>query len=84
MTKRAPRNVTMDDQNSLALRFHENRPHLSAVAYRMLGSRSEADDAVQESWLRLSRADVRGVQNLADVGVITDPARLRQLTVAMA
>ena len=54
----------MDDQNSLALRFQENRPHLHSVAYRMLGSLSEADDAVQEAWLRLSRADVRGVQNL--------------------
>src|SRR5215469_4776461 len=45
--------------------FEENRTHLRAVAYRMLGSFSEADDAVQESWLRLSRSDVSGVENLS-------------------
>jgi RNA polymerase sigma factor (sigma-70 family) len=56
--------VTVDDHDWLAARFEENRPHLQAVAYRMLGSRSEADDAVQESWLRLSRADTSGVENL--------------------
>ena len=44
--------------------FEEKRAHLRAVAYRMLGSVSEADDAVQEAWLRLSRSDTRGVQNL--------------------
>ncbi|HLY30963.1 MAG TPA: sigma-70 family RNA polymerase sigma factor, partial [Ktedonobacterales bacterium] len=48
----------------LATQFEANRPHLHAVAYRMLGSLSEADDAVQESWLRLSRADTSGVENL--------------------
>jgi RNA polymerase sigma factor (sigma-70 family) len=48
----------------LAQRFEENRAHLRAVAYRMLGSLSEAEDAVQESWLRLSRHDVSGVENL--------------------
>ncbi|HEY7792013.1 MAG TPA: sigma-70 family RNA polymerase sigma factor [Vicinamibacterales bacterium] len=48
----------------LAERFEENRGHLRAVAYRMLGSASEADDAVQETWLRLSRSDVREVENL--------------------
>ena len=54
----------MDERDWLAERFEENRPHLRAVAYRMLGSASEADDAVQESWLRLSRAGTDGVENL--------------------
>ena len=48
----------------LAARFEENRPHLSAVAYRLLGSISEADDAVQEAWLRLVKDDRSGVENL--------------------
>src|ERR671910_649155 len=48
----------------LAQRFEENRTHLRAVAYRMLGSHSEADDAVQEAWLRLSRSDTSGIENL--------------------
>lgn len=48
----------------LAEQFEQHRPHLSAVAYRMLGSASEADDAVQESWIRLGRADVSDVENL--------------------
>jgi RNA polymerase sigma factor (sigma-70 family) len=55
----------MADQEWLAERFEENRAHLRAVAYRMLGSLSEADDAVQEAWLRLSRSDTDGVENLA-------------------
>ncbi len=55
----------MDQQEWLAWQFEEHRPHLRAVAYRMLGSLSEADDAVQEAWLRLSRADTSGVENLA-------------------
>jgi RNA polymerase sigma-70 factor, ECF subfamily len=55
----------MDEQKFLAERFEANRPHLRAVAYRMLGARSEVDDAVQEAWLRLSRADTAGVENLS-------------------
>jgi RNA polymerase sigma factor (sigma-70 family) len=54
----------MDEQDWLAERFEANRIHLRAVAYRMLGSVSEADDAVQEAWLRLSRSDTRDVENL--------------------
>ena len=56
----------MDQQEWLARQFEDHRPHLRAVAYRMLGSLSEADDAVQDSWLRLSRADTSEVENLAD------------------
>jgi RNA polymerase sigma factor (sigma-70 family) len=48
----------------LVERFEAHRPHLRSVAYRMLGSASEADDAVQEAWLRLSRADTSDVDNL--------------------
>jgi RNA polymerase sigma factor (sigma-70 family) len=54
----------MDEHERLAERFEEHRAHLRAVAYRMLGSLSEADDAVQEAWLRLSRSDTSGVANL--------------------
>ncbi len=54
----------MDDQDWLAQRFEEHRSRLAAVAYRMLGSRGEADDAVQEAWLRLSRADPSAMHNL--------------------
>ncbi|HLK55591.1 MAG TPA: sigma-70 family RNA polymerase sigma factor [Chthonomonadaceae bacterium] len=54
----------MDENEALAQRFEENRSHLRAVAYRMLGSLSDADDAVQEAWLRLSRSDTGGVENL--------------------
>ena len=52
------------NEDWLAARFEEQRPRLRAVAYRMLGSLAEADDAVQESWLRLSRADTSAVANL--------------------
>jgi len=54
----------MDEHEWLAQRFEEKRTHLRAVAYRMLGSPSEADDAVQEAWLRLSRSETSGVENL--------------------
>src|SRR6266581_7689574 len=54
----------MDEHDWLAEQFEANRAHLRAVAHRMLGSLSEADDAVQESWLHLSRSDTSGVLNL--------------------
>ncbi|HEX6748247.1 MAG TPA: sigma-70 family RNA polymerase sigma factor [Longimicrobium sp.] len=54
----------MTETDWLARRFEANRTHLRAVAYRMLGSAAEADDAVQEAWLRLARADTSGVENL--------------------
>jgi RNA polymerase sigma factor (sigma-70 family) len=54
----------VDQQEWLAGQFEDHRPHLRAVAYRMLGSLSEADDAVQDAWLRLSRADRSDVENL--------------------
>src|SRR5215471_10379357 len=55
---------TVQDHDGLAGRFEAHRAHLQAVAYRMLGSPAEADDAVQEAWLRLSRADTSEVENL--------------------
>jgi len=58
------RNVAMTESEWLAERFQEHRGHLRAVAYRMLGSLTEADDAVQEAWLRLSRTDTSDVENL--------------------
>jgi RNA polymerase sigma-70 factor, ECF subfamily len=54
----------MNENDLLAELFEEHRTHLRAVAYRMLGSVSEADDAVQEAWLRLSRSDSREIENL--------------------
>jgi RNA polymerase sigma-70 factor (ECF subfamily) len=54
----------MDEREWLVESFEEHRTRLRAVAYRMLGSLSEADDAVQEAWLRVSRADTSGVENL--------------------
>src|SRR5438093_420816 len=55
----------MDERAWLAERFEEQRSHLHAVAYRMLGSSVEANDAVQETWLRLSRSDTSAVENLS-------------------
>ena len=55
----------MGERDVLTDRFERERPRLRAVAYRMLGSRSEAEDAVQETWIRLDRTDVSGVENLS-------------------
>jgi RNA polymerase sigma-70 factor (ECF subfamily) len=65
----------MDEQRWLAERFESERPRLRAVAYRMLGSQSEADDAVQEAWLRLSRSDTSGIESL-DAWLTTVVARI--------
>jgi RNA polymerase sigma-70 factor (ECF subfamily) len=54
----------MDERDFLAEQFEEHRTRLKAVAYRMLGSMSEADDAVQDAWLRLSRSDAQRIENL--------------------
>jgi RNA polymerase sigma factor (sigma-70 family) len=56
--------VTTDEQQWLIGRFEEHRPQLKAVAYRMLGSLPEAEEAVQDAWLRLSRSGANGVENL--------------------
>ena len=74
----------------LTAEFEEQRPHLRAVAYRMLGSASEADDAVQEAWLRASRADTSDVEDtrawlttvvrrIVAMDVFADPERLGRL-----
>lgn len=55
----------MDDLDCLAQRFETHRSRLRAVAYRMLGSLSDADDAVQEAWVRLSRSETHGIENLS-------------------
>jgi RNA polymerase sigma-70 factor (ECF subfamily) len=57
-------NVTGNDPEQLAERFEAERTHLRAVAYRMLGSLDESEDAVQEAWLRLSRSDSNSLENL--------------------
>src|SRR4029453_8391077 len=67
--------TTIDDQSFLAERFEANRPHLRGVAYRMLGSLTEADDAVQEAWIRLSRTDPSQIENLR-AGLKTVVARV--------
>src|SRR5918995_6753109 len=54
----------MNDQDWLAERFEANRSHLRGVAYRMLGSMTEADDAVQEAWIRLARTDANQIDNM--------------------
>ena len=65
MTPTATRECdAMDERDWLAQRFDAERPRLVAVAYRMLGSLAEAEDAVQETWVRLSRADASAVDNL--------------------
>src|ERR1700733_383671 len=55
----------MNDRDWLAEKFEQNRPHLRSVAYRMLGSLGEAEDAVQEAWLRLNRSDAQAIGNLS-------------------
>ena len=68
-------------RDKLANTFEQNRVHLQGVAYRMLGSLSEAEDAVQETWLRLSRADTTLVGNLAGwLTTVTARVCLRQST----
>src|SRR5437868_6569146 len=64
MTERIAEMAPTVDSQWLVQQFEANRTHLRAVAYRMLGSLSEADDAVQEAWFRLDRSDTSGVQNL--------------------
>src|SRR5262245_23950454 len=54
----------MPTPERLAEQFEEHRPHIRGVAYRMLGSISDVEDAVQESWIRLSRTDISGIDNL--------------------
>jgi RNA polymerase sigma-70 factor (ECF subfamily) len=58
------KDVTVNERDQLAKQFEQARPHLRAVAYRMLGSTSEADDAVQEAWLRLTRSEADTIENL--------------------
>jgi RNA polymerase sigma factor (sigma-70 family) len=66
---RRKKNVTTIETDSLTHRFEASRPRLRAVAYRMLGSYADADDAVQETWLRLNHADADAVENLS--GLLT-------------
>src|SRR4051794_26430984 len=64
MAMQPRREMTTPDADLLAAAFEENRRHLRTVAYRMLGSVSDADDAVQEVWLRLNRSDSDSISNL--------------------
>ena len=97
-SRAATKDVTVGEHDWLAGRLEENRAHLRSVAYRMLGSLTEADDAVQETWLRLSRADTGDIQNgqlfsvmgftakrgtIVEIDILVDPARLRQLDLAI-
>src|SRR2546423_13882012 len=59
-----PRRMERGTVDTLTERFEQERPRLRAVAYRMLGSASEADDAVQEAWLRFDRTDVSEIENV--------------------
>jgi len=65
----------MDEQDWVARRFEEQRPRLRSVAYRMLGSLAEADDAVQDAWIRLSRSEPSEIENL-DAWLTTVVARV--------
>src|SRR6516225_7590095 len=60
----ASRDVTMNEKKVWAEGFEASRPHLRSVAYRLLGSKAEAEDAVQETWLRLARAEPDAIENL--------------------
>src|SRR5262245_16461650 len=66
----------MSDRDWLAAQFEEQRPHLRRVAYRMLGSLDEGEDAAQDAWLRLSRSDRPSLDNLGG-GLSTVVARVR-------
>ncbi len=70
----------MDENDWLAGRFEEHRTGLRALAYRMLGSTAEADNAVQEAWPRLARSDTSDVENLG--GWLTVPASTASLLIA--
>ncbi len=72
---REPEDVTVSDRDLLDQRFETHRSQLRAVALRMLGSSHEADDALQETWLRYSRADTAAVENLGG-WLITVVARI--------